>query len=66
MGNPKCDRCGEEITQEQAIVQVICTPADYRDDDDLEHLAYFHRSCWDAWPRTRYDLAFAPPKEVAQ
>jgi hypothetical protein len=54
MGNPDCDACGQVIDEHGPMVQVICYHPDRDADDEVEHLAYFHRACWDAHsPRMR-------------
>lgn len=49
MGQPDCDRCGEQIPDSEPMVQVVChDPLSPLEDEDVEHLGYYHRRCWDA------------------
>lgn len=50
MGQPDCDKCLGEIESDELMVQVVCyhPEAPENSDEEVEHLAYFHRHCWDA------------------
>jgi hypothetical protein len=49
MGNPNCDRCGEKVTQEEPLIQVVVYLRYEHEFDEggMEHVAYYHTHCWE-------------------